>query len=469
MSIPYAKLNTNTMIQGVERIASVLLGIAIISALTRLLGVAQFGIYSTITVLLQFAASIVDLGLGLTLSQLLAEPKADPARILGSMIPFRLLTSAVSLLGALAVSLMFGYPAIVPLGILASFGGFICLQLSQLLSGYFRTTLAMGIVAVAEIFQRTLYLFLLLWLPTGSSTLLLPVLWAGTITQLIGLLIVVVRLGKRVPLRWNWDRAMLTSILRRNLPLSLSMLATLIYFKADTVILSLFRTPAEVGLYSAPYRLLETLVNMPHLFLSLVLPIATTAWHTRDFEKLRSLARWSFTTTLVIALPMLVGGIMVAEPLMTLVAGRDFAASGSILQILLIATFAIMIGTQSAYIVLATNHQRRMLPLYVIAAVCALASYLLFIPRYGYWAAAWTTVGVEVMMATANIILAAHVLRWRPDQRQLTQVTAATIVMAIGLVLLHGQTPLMIVPAAALLYGLTLLFSRFKLTPPEKS
>ncbi len=470
MSLPYRQLTSNTLIQWTERVFGIGLGIATIAVLTRLLEVETFGTYSTIIVILQFAASITDLGLGLTLSQLIAEPNANRARILGAMIPLRVVTSVVAAIAAIAISNILGYPGLVPLGVAVASGSFVALQLSQMLHGYFRAELAMTAVAAIELFQRFLYLLFLLTL-TGNQRepMLLPVLWGGTIVQLLALLALLVLLRRRVTFSWQWDSRMIALILRKNLPLSLSMLATLIYFKADTVILSLYRSAGEVGLYSAPYRLLETLVNLPHVTLSLVLPLASAAWAKHDCGALRSLAQWSFTTTLALALPMLIGGLLLAKPLMVAIAGSSFAASGDILKILLAATFAIMIGTQSAYLVLATNRQRRMLPWYLLAAAGALFSYLLLIPIYGYWAAAWTTLAVETLMAIANIALAARALPWLPDKTQTARIAGATVIMAITLLFTRNASVFFSLPLGIAVYGFSLLGLGFHPHPPAET
>lgn len=437
----FNKLTTNTLIQAVERVVSVGLGLATVAVLTRLLGVEGFGTYSTIIVLLQFAASLIDFGLGLTLSQLIAERDADRPKILGTIIPLRIATSCLAFAIAAIFAAAMPYPNIVPLGVLAAAGAFIGLQLTQLLAGYFRAELAIGIVAIAEVAQRAVYLGILVWLALHTASATLPaILWSATVTQLLAAIALVVALRSRVPLRWQFDLAMAKTILCRNLPLSLSMLATLFYFKADTIILSLYRSASEVGLYSAPYRLLEVLVNLPHLFLSLVLPLATAAWEARDTEKLKTLWQWSFTMTTLLTLPMLVGGLLLAQPLIVTVAGADFAASAALLQILLAATAFIMLGTQSAYIVLATKKQKNMVPIYVVASVVTVGLYFLLIPRFGAFAAAWITLAVEAVMAAANTFVAARTLGWFPPLRSVLPILGATLAMTV-IVLLTRQQP----------------------------
>ncbi|MEK7167505.1 MAG: oligosaccharide flippase family protein, partial [Patescibacteria group bacterium] len=56
-------------------------------------------------------------------------------------------------------------------------------------------------------------------------------------------------------------------------PIALSVAITLIYFRADTLIMSFFRSPEEVGLYGAAYRVLETMIQFPYLIMGSILPL----------------------------------------------------------------------------------------------------------------------------------------------------------------------------------------------------
>ncbi len=448
----FTSLTRNTLIQAIERIVSVLLGFATVAALTRLLGVEGFGTYSTIIVLVQFAASLVDFGLGLTLSQLIAEPKAQEQKILQTIVPLRIATSVTAFTLTAGITILLPYSREIVSGVVAISGAFVGLQISQLLAGYFRAHLSIWVVATAEVFQRTVYLVVLGWLflANGAVGELLPtILWAATITQLFAAGFLVWAIHRRVKLTFGFDLAIARLILRRNLPLTLSMLATLFYFKADTVILSLYRSSAEVGLYSAPYKLLETLVNLPHLFLSLVLPLATAAWANRDLEQLKKLWQWSFTTTVLITLPMTVGGLLVAKPLITAVAGTAFVPATPLLQILLVATALIMLGTQSAYIVLATGKQQRILLIYIVASTVTVGAYFWLIPHFGAFAAAWITLAVEAVMALANTILAARTLVWFPQIKPIMPIMVASAIMGLVVWLTRSQ-PFALVMALAM-------------------
>lgn len=45
------------------------------------------------------------------------------------------------------------------------------------------------------------------------------------------------------------------------------------YLKTDTLILSLIKSPEEVGLYGAAYRIIDVPTTLPYMFAGIILPI----------------------------------------------------------------------------------------------------------------------------------------------------------------------------------------------------
>ncbi len=86
---------------------------------------------------------------------------------------------------------------------------------------------------------------------------------------------------------FGFDFSYWKRIWHRAWPIALTSLLTLVYFKADTLILSVYRSEGEVGIYGATYKVLEIIGTFPHMFLGLVLPVLTTAYVTQNFERFK--------------------------------------------------------------------------------------------------------------------------------------------------------------------------------------
>ena len=87
----------------------------------------------------------------------------------------------------------------------------------------------------------------------------------------------------------------------------------------------------------------------------------------------------SFDLMVIIALPLIIGTQFTAKRIMILVAGQEFADSGPVLQILILAAGFIFLGCMFAHGVIAINKQKKIIGAYIFTAITAIIGYLIFI------------------------------------------------------------------------------------------
>lgn len=397
----------NTAVQFAGKIVSTAIGVVVVGLMTRHLGQEGFGMYSTANAYFQVFAILLDLGLNITLVQMLGERRGDKMfedRAASATFTLRLVSGAVLLTIAPFIGLLLDYPPELKLALFAIWGSFFFTVLNQIVIGVQQRHLKMHVVAIGEVLGRLVLLAGVLAaraLGWGLVPIVLIVSLGGFVNFALNALVA----RRYASLGWNWDPAFWRLLLRRSWPIGVSIFFNLIYYKADTLILARFRPFAEVGLYGAAYRVLEILITMPFMYMGVVLPILSHAWAKRDTARFQTLMRHSYAAMMILAAPLVAGTWVMGGRIMQAVAGKDFAVSGDVLKILMLAAGVIFFGTVSSHAVVALNLQLRMLPVYVATAVVALAGYVLLIPRYGMWAAAWLTVFSEVCIAVAATVL----------------------------------------------------------------
>jgi O-antigen/teichoic acid export membrane protein len=155
---------------------------------------------------------------------------------------------------------------------------------------------------------------------------------------------------------------------------------------------------------------------------------------------------------LVFCLPMLFGTWLLGERIMILVAGPEFAESGRILSILIIAVVAIYLNTVFSHIVVAIDGQRKMIPVYIAVAIGAVIGYLLFIPTYGMWAAAWLTVASEVLVGIGSLVVSNKAVATEFKPRVLLAASGASILMSAFVWFLRDQFVVIPIIVGALIY-----------------
>lgn len=152
---------------------------------------------------------------------------------------------------------------------------------------------------------------------------------------------------------------------------------------------------------------------------------------------------------IMLSLPLIVGAQFTARPLMLFIAGNNFAQSGHILKILILAIGFIFVGCLLAHAVIALDKQKNIIGAYVFTALTSLIGYLIFIPRFSYYGAAWVTVYSELAIALFSLYMVMKHGQFRPNLTVFFKSAAASLVMGLALYLLMGRLNLTLIIALA--------------------
>jgi len=397
------KIAHNTIIQIIGKGISTIIGIVVIGMLTRYLGQGGYGQYTTIMAFLQFFGVLVDMGLYIILVKKISEPGVDENKITSNIFTLRLISAVVFLGLAPLIVLMFPYPGIVKLGVAITAFSFLGITLNQALAGVFQKHLRMDKVVIAEVVGR-LFLVGGTFIVIQQDMGLLWVMASVVAGSLVNFLITFLFSRQFVRIRLAFDFSVWRQVIKESWPIAVSIAFNLVYFKFDTIVLSLFKEEEAVGIYGASYKVLEVLTTFPAMFAGLVLPLLAAAWVAADKEKFQRVLRKSFDAMSMIAIPLVVGTIFLAQPIMDLIA-PDFTDSARVLQLLIFATATIFIGNLFGNTVVALNQQKKMMWLYLAVAVISVAGYFIFIPKYSYFGAAGMTIASEFLVTISAMYI----------------------------------------------------------------
>lgn len=388
----------NTIIQVIGKGTSTVLGLFALALITRYLGPEGYGEYTTITTFLTFFATIADLGLTLVTVQMISGRHDDENKILNNLFSIRLFSALLLLLIAPLVVFSFPYSQTVKIGVLITAAAFLFPALNQIIIGLFQKRLSMDRDAISEVLSRlVLILGIMVAKKIGSG--LNGILIASVISAASNFFLHYILSLKFAFIRLELDFSLWKKILTKSWPLAITIVLNLIYLRADTLILSLFRPAAEVGLYGATYKVIDVLTTLPFMFAGLILPILTEAWLNDNPGYFKKVLQKSFDLMAIIAIPLIVGAQFLSDSIMTIAAGRDFAGAGQILKLLIIAVAAIFLGTMFSHAVIALDKQRKMIVFYAFTSLTSLAAYFLIIPRFSCFGAAIVTIYSEVLIA----------------------------------------------------------------------
>ena len=457
------KIARNFILQIVGRILALVLGLFVIGLLMRYLGPRQYGYYSIAVAFLQIFGIIADFGLYLMTLRYLGE--ADVLRgeererrvryIMGNIFTLRFFSALVFYGGAFIISLAFPYPQLVKLAVGVLSGSFFFCTLIQALAAFYQKILRTEKIVIGEVLGKLIMLgAIILFIKLNSGFyFVLSIYVLGNFANFLLLFLVA---KKWVFLKFRFDFSLWKKILKDAWPIGLAICFNVIYFKSDTLILSFYHSPEDVGLYGACYRVLEVLITIPPLFIGLILPQLTRAWKAGEFFRFKQLFQKSFDFLVMLALPIIFGTIVLAPRIMVLIGGARFSISGDILKIVIIACGVLFIGELFKHTAVALGKQRQILPLYLVTAVLALVGYFIFIPRYSYWGAAWMTLGAECLMFGFAYFTVRRTTKISLSLKFFLRSLASSLVMIFPLLALNAWNLFSLIVVAIVIYFGTL-------------
>lgn len=454
------KVAYNTIVQVISKIIATALGLVAIAFITRYLGQFGFGQYTTIIAFLSFFGIMADLGLTLVTVQMISRPGVDQDKILSNLLGLRLVSAILFLGLAPLIVLFFPYDPLIKIGVAITTLSFFFIALNQILVGLFQKHLRLDKVSIAEVVGRVvlvLGVFIVIKMDRGLLGIMTAMITASAISFLLHYLFS--RAYARIKL--HFDFKFWRQIITKSWPLTLTIVFNLIYLKTDTLLLSLIKRPsaigimAEVGLYGAAYKVIDVLITFPFMFAGIILPILTALWAEGNQQKFKSILQKSFNVMVILAVPLAVGTQFLAKDIMILIAGQEFAPSGPILQILILAACLIFFGNMFAHAIIAIDKQRKIISAYIFTAITAVIGYLIFIPHFSYFGAAWVTIYSETVIVLASIYLVWKFTQFRPNFKIFLKSLAAAIIMAIAIYTLNNyftNNLLIILCSAAIIY-----------------
>lgn len=274
---------------------------------------------------------------------------------------------------------------------------------------------------------------------------LLVLVWAGR--RLIG------KIAQRLP-----DRKLIGDMIGESFPLMLNHFLATIFFQIDIVILQALKGAEVVAQYSTAYKWLLAINVVPAFFTQALFPVMSRQAKDDRSALTRSCA-FGIKLLFAITLPLALIFTVLAEPLTLILGGARYLPDGAIALQLMI--WSIPFGWMNSliqYALVALGRQRLITRAFALAVIFNIAANVIFIPQYGFRAAAIATIASEVVLFLPFVYLMRRSLPglgvisllWRP--------LAAFAVMFL-VIMIFGQN-LFVLAIATLVYALLLIILR---------
>ena len=237
----------------------------------------------------------------------------------------------------------------------------------------------------------------------------------------------------------------------------LSASGYLVFSYADTIMIGHFMTETDVGIYRVALQL-TSIATFVTIALHTTLYPKVSYWGKRDdLSSVEGALARAFTYSLLLAVPVLVGGWILGERLLYFFYGASFATGAGALAILLLVQVASVFMFLQTMCLNALDRPKDSFRVTAVAVAANIGLNLFLIPAYGIvGASAATLVTMVLNAALANRALSRSI-RVRIEPRAVGNIVFAALAMAavvIGYSYIIPLTNVFIVLGAVALGGL---------------
>jgi O-antigen/teichoic acid export membrane protein len=447
------KVVFNSSVQMIGRVVTTLIALVTVKLLTNKLGPAGYGEYAAILNYIALFGTLADFGFYWILAKELTEAEGDKVKtnhIMGNILALRSFFALIVL--SCAVIAIY----ILPTGVIPILNGPVKLGVLMVAISTFWQTLNMTFVAIfqanyrmdrpviADIVGRVV-----------SLAVLLPFLWLGlNVAWLVSAMIFgavanyytnVLFARQYTKVKFQFDKGYWKRIFRESSVLGIVSVLALIYFKIDSVILSIYKSAGDVGIYAAPYKVIEIINYFPAVFMGVVFISLVQSWKD-DHKRFQFLITRSVEAMFVLGLPIIIGGMILARPVMNFVTSNDYSHASTVaiqlmghpiaidgamvLRLLLIAVWFDFFGNILGKGVIAMSRSRLLLIANVIAVIVNIGFNLLVIPRWSYLGAAMVTILTEALVLLVQSIIISKYIKVQIPWAVVGRTLVAVFIMA---------------------------------------
>ena len=239
---------------------------------------------------------------------------------------------------------------------------------------------------------------------------------------------------------------------------------SIVFAYVDTIFIGYFMTNGDVGVYRIAFQFTAVAAFISAAIAGSLTPKISHWSANNQMDKIAPVVTRGITFSLLLAIPVAFGGILLSERLLYYFYGSDFAEGSMVCSILLImqiiAVFTVLLGVALT----ASDHARQAFYATGIAAFLNIVLNITLIPILGINGAAIAT----LISYTLNAVLIAHFLKRyitiRIELRPIAHIIISSLIMALFVFIYMQFVPLdnvvvTMIPVVigALIYFFTLL------------
>lgn len=188
-------------------------------------------------------------------------------------------------------------------------------------------------------------------------------------------------------LKFNLKREVWKKFLLFSWPLGLASIFTAIFVNLDSALMGHLGQMAETGWYNATRRIIDGTLILPMLIYQSFFPALSSAF-VESKKKLQKIWNSFAEVMIVLALPIIIGGITLSSKIINFLYGPNYFPSILVFQILLFGVALSFLSEPLNQALIVANQQEKFLLVTFGAALANSILNIILIPRYSLYGAA---------------------------------------------------------------------------------
>lgn len=432
-----------------------LISLVVTIYLARYLGTEGFGKYSFVFAYLAFFGVITNLGLQTILVREMSRDPSTAPKLIGNAYFIRLILTVFAVVLSMIVITFMSYPADTTTYIYIASFTLLFISFSDFYATIFQANLRMEYREIAKLAFKIISAALIIWIIFSQGTLT-QVIIVLVFSEMVKTLISYLFSRKLVRPKFEIDFGLWKYLLKEALPIASAGVIFIIYFRIDVIMLSIMLGDAQVGIYSAAYKLSEPLSLIPLALLTSMFPIMSASFKTSK-ERLIRIYRFCVRYLFIIIFPIAIGTTILADKIIFLIYGAAFYGSATALQIIIWALVFTSIGYVLTNLLVSIGKQKLYTWCMVLCAITNVTLNFILISVLSYNGAAIATVATDAVLCIASYYFVYKYLQLPPVRKTWIKSVISGLIMGAFVYYFIDVNIFLLVPLVAAVYLVALM------------
>jgi O-antigen/teichoic acid export membrane protein len=245
--------------------------------------------------------------------------------------------------------------------------------------------------------------------------------------------------------------------MKESWPFAITYTFVTIYVWTDSIMLSIFKSEAEVGYYNIAYKMVLALLLIPTGFNTIIYPLLSRYYvEYSERVNINGILHKYFSMMLIIGVPIGVGTTILGNRIIDLIFGPKYTPAAIALQILIWSLVFTYMNAPFVKLFESINLQLLVTKITGFSAFINVGINYLLVPRYSLVGSSVATLITEAIVAISLMTYAIKLGYFKIDYTEIIKVLIASMLMGLFIVFIYNWNLILSFLFAMLFYFIIL-------------